>query len=150
MEIVRYRDWVLEVDRKETEAVYQQIEMSGTQSCGCGNCKYFETIANEIFPDEIKQLFEQLGVDIKKNFEVNDLGDGVNEYDFEVRFHFKGNLIKGDDCYLPLLSNGYTIKLSPVNDMFEIGFTKNGPRSFFNEQEQIIQIHIMTKCHRTL
>jgi hypothetical protein len=149
LEIVKYRDWVLEVDRQETEAVYQQVEKNGTQSCGCDSCQYFETIADEVFPDEVKALLRNLGVDIKKNFEVNDLGDGVNEYDFEVRFHFKGNLIEGNDCYIPFNNNGYRIKLLPINDTFEIGFTENGPRSFFNEEKELIQIHIMTRCHRT-
>jgi hypothetical protein len=145
VETVKYRNWVLSVDRGKTEAVYQQVEKNGTQSCGCDSCQYFETVADEVFPDEVKQLFKQLGVDIKKNFNVTDFGDGSGGYTFDGQFHFKGDLIEGDDCYELTKHGGYQVNLVLVNDNFKIGFTKIASQSFFNEDKEVVQIEFMAR-----
>jgi hypothetical protein len=145
VEIVGYRDWVLAVDKEQTEAVYQQVDMGGTQSCVCGTCKYFETIADEVYPHEIKQLFKKLGVDISKNYEVFDLEVEENERRFYGVFHFKGDLIAGNDCWIPTVPGGYSLELLPVNDIFMIGFSKAAQISFFEKEEEIVEIKFMAK-----
>lgn len=145
MEIVGYRDWILAVDKEQTEAVYQQVEMAGTQSCICDTCKYFETIADEVYPDEIKQLFKKLGVDVNKNYEVFDLEGEKNERCFHGVFHFKGDLIAGDDCWIQTGPGAHSLKLLPVNDIFMIGFSKAAQISFFEKEEEIVEIKFTAK-----
>lgn len=143
MEIVKYRDWVLEVDRPENEALYKEVETPGTQSCACEDCQYFESIADELYPDDVKQLFEQLGIDIKKNFDVSSFGGGQMGNAFNGQFHFKGGLIEGPDCYQLTEFGGYQLNLLPVSDNFKIGFTKTTSPSFFNSEADIIKIEFM-------
>ncbi|QEM09211.1 hypothetical protein [Mucilaginibacter rubeus] len=145
MEIVGYRDWILVVDKEQTEALYRQVEMGGTQSCVCDTCKYFEAITDDVYPDEVRQLFEKLGIDISKNYEVFDLEGEGNERCFYGVFHFKGDLIAGDDCWIPTVSGGYHLELLPVNDIFMIGFSKAAQISFFEKEEEIVEIKFMTK-----
>ena len=98
-----------------------------------------------MFPDEVKQLFKQLGVDIKKNFDVTDFGADVTGRSFDGEFHFKGRLIEGEDCWVPAKHGGYQVELLPVNDTFKIGFTKMGSQSFFKEEKEIVQIEFRAK-----
>jgi hypothetical protein len=145
VEIIKYRDWVLKADRLNNEALYSRVEVNGTQSCGCEGCQYFDSIADKLFPDEVKQLFLQLGIDIKKNFDVSDFGGGAMGHTFNGQFHFKGVLLEGDDCYVPAEHGGYQVNLLPINDYFKIGFTKVASQSFFNNDEEIIKIEFMAK-----
>lgn len=135
----------MEVDRFKNEVLYKQIEVNGTQSCGCDDCRYFETIVEEIFPDEVKGLFLKLGVDIKKNFDVTDFGDGAAGHNYNGQFLFKGSLVEGNDCYELTNHGGYQVNLVSVNDHFKIGFTKIVTNSFFNEEKEIVKIEFMAK-----
>jgi hypothetical protein len=145
LEIVKYRDWVLEADRLKNETLYNDVEIPGTQSCGCEDCQYFESIADELFPIEVKQLFEQLGINIKKNFDVSSFGGGQMGNAFNGQFHFKGTLLEGADCYELTQHGGYQVNLLPVGDNFKIGFTKTTSPSFFTDEADIIKIEFMAR-----
>lgn len=145
MEIVKYLDWVLETDRLKNEALYKKVEVIGTQSCGCEDCQYFDSIRDEFFPEEIKQLFAQLGIDIKRNFNVDGFGGGQMGQSFNGQFHFKGQLLEGEDCYVQTEFGGYQLNLQSVSDNFKIGFTKTTSPSFFNDETDIIKIEFMAR-----
>ncbi|AYL96668.1 hypothetical protein [Mucilaginibacter celer] len=145
MEIVKYRDWVFEADSVVNETLYQTVETPGTQSCACEDCQYFESIAAELYPDDVKQLFKQLGIDIKKNFDVSSFGGGQMGNAFNGQFHFKGGLIEGPDCYQLTEFGGYQVNLLPVSDNFKIGFTKMASQSFFTGEADIIKIEFMAR-----
>lgn len=145
MEIIKYRNWVLAVDRPGNEALYNEVEVNGAQSCGCDDWQYFDSIGDALFPDEVKQLFLQLGIDIKKNFDVSDFGGGAMGHTFNGQFHFKGALLEGGDCYGAAEGGGYQVNLLPVSDHFKIGFTQIVTDSFFNEGKEIVKIEFMAK-----
>jgi hypothetical protein len=145
LEVVRYRDWVFEVDRAANEVLYKEVETPGTQSCACEDCQYFESIADELYPDDVKQLFKKLGIDIKKNFDVSSFGGGAMGSAFNGQFHFKGSLIEGPDCYQLTEFGGYQVNLLPVSDIFKIGFTKTKSASFFTNEADIIKIEFMAR-----
>ncbi len=150
VDIFKYRDWVLEVERLQTEALYKSMSSGGAESCHCGTCKYFVSIRESIYPDEIKGLFEKLGIDINKEVEVCDFGDGENEDVFSWWFHFIGQIVEGSDCYVPLPDGGNTIDLVQIDEVFRIGFTQNISLPFCKEQRGLIQIELMTKVPKNL
>ncbi|MEN0056260.1 MAG: hypothetical protein AAGC65_21460 [Mucilaginibacter sp.] len=143
--IIKYRDWIFEMDKIQTEKVYQNVQVSGTESCTCGNCKYFDIESDRIFPDEIKLLFMNLGVDINKNFEVTDYGDEKTQHVYMGEFHFIGNIIEGNDCSILFKNGGYYAELVPITKSFSIGFTKRVSQSFFNKERDLIQIEFTAK-----
>ena len=66
VDIFKYRDWVLETERAQTETLYKNVQLSGSEICDCGQCRKFISIKDTIYPDEVKILFDKLGVDINK------------------------------------------------------------------------------------
>lgn len=67
---ILYRDWVFEVAKEITQATYEQVEYSGADSCICNDCKNFVASRDKAYPTEVKNLFENLGIDISKESEV--------------------------------------------------------------------------------
>lgn len=138
----KYRNWILEVEKSQTEELYKGVSLSGTERCNCGQCKEFVTIKKYIYPQEIKELFAKLGIDINKEFELCDYGDEGNGHIYSWWFHFVGKIIKGDDCSLPLPNGGYTMNLLPINKFFKVGFTEIISMSFFESQKDLVQVEL--------
>lgn len=145
MAVIKYHDWLIETDREQNEQLYKQVETTGTQSCGCENCKYFDSISHRVFPAEIRELFEALGVDIDKNCDVSDFGTEETGHMFLGRFQFVGSLLEGHDSSVPTASGGFTVDLLPLNDTFKIGFTKLISDSFFKDVPNLVQIEFMAR-----
>jgi len=144
-ELVKYRNWVFEVDRSKTESLYDKVKLSGTESCGCGQCKEFIALKDIIYPQEIKELFKKLGVDIYKEFELCDHGNEEYGHVYSWWFHFVGKIIEGDDCNISLPESDYTRNTLAINDLFSIGFTKDISISFFNNYQDLIQVELFAK-----
>ena len=145
VDIFKYRDWVLETERTRTETLYKSVQLSGSESCDCGQCRKFISIKDTIYPDEVKILFDKLGVDINKEFEVCDYGDEENGHIFSWWFHFVGEIIEGNDCSVPLPTGGHTIDLFSINEGFSIGFTRSISMSFFDNKKDLTEIELMAK-----
>ena len=145
MVVIKYHDWVIEVDREQNEHLYTQIEITGTQSCGCENCKYFDTISHQVFPANVRELFKTLGVDVNKNCDVIDFGTEETGHLFLGEFQFAGNLIDGPDSRVPSAGGGYTVNLLPLSDLFKIGFTKMVSKPFLGKVANLLQIEFMAR-----
>lgn len=143
-EIITYRDWVFEVDRSKTESLYAEIKLASSEECGCGNCKYYRSIINSIYPEEIKSLFKKLGIDINKDFETTDFGGKEDGHIYDGYFYFSGRIIQGKDCYVSLLHGGWTSDLLYIDEVFQIGFTGKISISFFENKEDLVQFQFMT------
>lgn len=136
--IVKFREWTFEVDRTLTEQTYKDYS-GGT--CGCNNCKNYVAYRNEIFSDEILKLFDDLGIDYRKEVEVvtyEKLPGGLHH--ISGWFHFKGQILTGKDYRVPLPSSGHTFKLSQISDNFSIGFTKASDLTFFKDETALVQL----------
>jgi hypothetical protein len=148
VDIFKYRNWVLEAERSQTQSLYKNANVWGAESCGCGTCLHFISLRSEIYPNEVRNLFEKLGIDINKEVEVCDFGDGETEYIFSWWFHFIGDIVEGGDCEVPLAEGGFTRELSEIDDVLSIGFTRNISLPFVKEQQGLIQIELMTTVPR--
>lgn len=101
---IRFGPYVLEVDIQKTRSFYQNAN-NVSAGCSCQGCRNYEKAA-EILPDEVKQFFDALGVDIKKPAEVyvnmvND--DGLLLYG--GFYHLCGRLLGGESAWVPDKSN---------------------------------------------
>ena len=141
-EIVKYRKWILQPNRLETERLYNLVSFGGTQTCKCGQCREFLTIKDHLYPPEIKDIFMKLGIDINKEVELCDFGDEKIGHIYSWWFHFVGKIIEGDDCSVALQAGGYTMDLLPINEFFKIGFTEIISLSFFENRDDLIQVEL--------
>jgi hypothetical protein len=147
---IKYKDWAFEVDRELTRQTYNNVAIGGPESCGCNDGKNFANSREDIYPDEIKKLFDQLGIDYKKESEICHYGrqpDGLHYCG--GWFHFKGKF-QGKDCTVPTVSGTYTFDLTPINDKFSIGFRYDSSLTFFADKNNIVQIEFLAKTPWTI
>lgn len=116
---VKYRDWEFEVDKELTKETYAKTTASGTKTCTCNNCKNFDAYRDNIYPEELKNLFLDLGIDINKEAETTHYGKNDNgNHLFGVWFHFKGKIVKGLNSF------------AEINSDISISFSKNNTCAF--------------------
>lgn len=143
---VKYRDWEFEVDRNLTRHTYKNISASGAESCVCNGCKNYVAYRDKIFSDEIRNLFEDLGIDYKKEVEITffeTLSNGLRH--IGGWFHFKGRVLTGKDYRIHLPSGGHTTDLTHIAENFSIGFAEGGDLTFFSDKNDLVQVEFMTK-----
>ena len=145
MKIVKYRDWVFEVDLEATIETYSNVEESGADTCACDNCKNYVAFRNYVFPEEILNLFDQLGVDSRKEVEITTWEELPDKF---LRiggwFHFKGRVLAGKTYRVWIAEKAYSYDLTPVADNFSIGFDKGDDLAYFEKKEELVQIEFGT------
>jgi len=137
---VKFRDWELFADKELTGKTYEELELSSADSCTCDYCKNFVEQREQIFPDEVKELLSNLGIDYKKEIEVSEFGkleNGLHYY--SGWFHFKGHF-KGKDCTVPQINGGHLLDLLKITEYFGIGFRQDNALTPFIEKNGIVQI----------
>jgi hypothetical protein len=141
---VTFRDWQFEVDRELTAATYDKVSKSGAESCGCNDCKNYITYRDKVFPDDIKALFNDLGIDYRKEVEATHysvLDNGL--HNTGGWFHFKGRIVRGKDYRIPT-GNGFSIDLTKTSDNFSIGFAEGNDLTYFTDKNGLVQVEFMT------
>lgn len=139
--ILKFRSWTFQVDRESTIETYAQVIGSGADTCLCCNCKNYVAFRNDVFPYEIKKLFEGLGIDYRKEVEIisfSKLENGL--YHIGGWFHFQGRLLNGKNCKTPFNDKGFTLDLTPITNDFSIGFFEGNDLAFFKNKDELVQI----------
>lgn len=145
MDIISFRNWTLNVDREITQSTYDTIENGSPEDCKCTDCINYIAGRDAVFPDEIKQLFRQLGINYKKEAEIWRMyRDETGLHHYAGFFHFKGTF-DGEDCAIPLQGGGANIILTPINEFFSIGFRIGNDLTSFKEKEGLVQIEFEAK-----
>lgn len=99
MDKIKILDWIIEIDREKTIEYYNSMPYV-KELCECENCLNFEK-ACEFIKDEVRELFNKLGIDIKKSQELfycMDNDDGTCLY--WAFCDIIGNIIKEKDCMI--------------------------------------------------
>jgi hypothetical protein len=150
LEIVKYKDWVIEVDRLQTLQAYQNIEEGRASICKCSDCENYAQNREMYFPEEVKLLFRNLGIDLMKEADATrnkKLENGLHAY--TGWFHFIGIMVHGKNCRVKTnASGGFKDELLKIEDNFEMGFCKGWGRieSAFKEEvrSELIMLHFST------
>lgn len=142
---VKFREWTFEVDKTLTRQTYRNISGSGADNCDCHNCKNYVAYRDKVFPQEITDLFEDIGINYRKEVEVlsyETLPNGLHHVG--GWFHFKGQVSAGKDCRIPLPSGGHTFDLTPITDIFSVGFAEGSDLTFFEDKTGLVQVEFDT------
>lgn len=141
MEIVQFKNWKFEVDRSLTRETYAGIISGGAVSCICNDCKNYVENRENVFPEEVKILFLNLGIDYKKEVEILSyqiLPNGLHH--IAGWFHFKGKMIDGKNCKRNIENECFQIELTAIADNFSIGFCEQNSLTFFVNKDDLIQV----------
>ncbi|MEW5822226.1 MAG: hypothetical protein AB1782_18675 [Cyanobacteriota bacterium] len=86
-------NWKIKVDIKKTLEVYKSISVI---NCECIYCQNYLQ-ACDLYEPEIKKLFDNLGVDVKKSPEIYTMNQGEDGRHFYGGwYHFIGEIIDGE------------------------------------------------------
>ena len=143
-----YKDWKFEVDFNRTKEVYDKIEVGSPESCGCNDCKNFVENRIKIYPEEIKELLAELGINFKKESEIYHICKLENGYHhYGGWFHFKGKITEGKDCKKILSNGGSTFDTIQIADNFRIAFMKGSDLAFLDKDEssKLMQIEFIAE-----
>ncbi len=142
-ETVHFHDWELIVDVQTTVNAYAEVEYGGSSSCSCEDCKEYIRRIDSIFPDNVKQLFESLGIDYHKDAEVTHIISDNNDNYCSGWFHFIGEF-KGESCAVAVTDTGYSLQLTEVADNFKIGFHVGNSLALFKTTYPLVQVEFST------
>jgi hypothetical protein len=144
---VRFKRWILDADPFATCAAYSKIQSGGADTCGCNACKNFAASRKTVYPENVRTLFDVLGVDLQKEAEVSHfakLDSGLHYYG--GWFHAVGQITGGDETQVEMRENIYAFDLEPETNTFDIGLTSRGqliPEPFHGQR--LIQVEFTAK-----
>ncbi len=140
-----FKDWKFEVDKNLTEYNYENLKFGGADSCDCKDCKNYVQYRENIFPEEVKLLFNSLGIDYKKDVEILSYESLPNDlHHVGGWFVFIGKMLSGNDCSKCLPSGGSTLDLFELTSNFSIGFTNKISYSYFEKNLDLVQVEFQT------
>ena len=146
MVILPFKEWTLTVDREATLTTYTSVANGSAADCDCSDCKNYLANREIVFPSMIKSLFNQLGIDYRKESEVWKMykdEEGLHLYN--GIFHFKGSF-EGKSCEVPLPNtNNFTCSMTPIDEHFSLGFRYANDLSYFTNNDNLVQVEFEVK-----
>lgn len=142
---MKFKDWTFIVEKTRTKLRYKEVIQSGADSCKCEYCLNYAMNRENVFPNEIIELFDQLGIDYRKEVEVTEWETFENgRIHIGGWFHFIGEILEGEKYKVPLPNGGTTYKLTKITDNFSIGFDYGNDLTFFDNNEELVQVEFDT------
>jgi hypothetical protein len=120
MRKIAFKSWIFEVDSELTQKAYAMKSIGSADECSCEYCENYRNQRKSVFPEEIHNLFAELGIDYKKEDEVSEyvkLENGLHKYVGE--FYFAGKILSGAKFYD---GNSIEIELTETSENFSIAF----------------------------
>lgn len=146
MEVVNIGRWKLKCDAEATRKAFSGVSIGSPESCGCGECLNFAAARDRAYPPEVLAIFEQLGIDHRKESEIwHTHRDESGLHHYGGFFHFVGS-IESDQDAKRMINGVGTFELEPIGEHFEFGFTSDAallPESFVGKE--ITQLEFQTK-----
>jgi len=70
METLQIEPWIVKYDAEATRKRYSHIEIGYPERCGCELCQNFAATREKVYPEEVRRILAQLGIDYTKEAEV--------------------------------------------------------------------------------
>jgi hypothetical protein len=99
MNPVKFARWELECDPVFTRDIFGRLSTGPPETCACAHCRNFAAARNQVYPADVKRLFEVLGISMDREAEVyhtHRIAPGRHHYD--GWFHFVGMIVRGSDA----------------------------------------------------
>lgn len=132
---INFKNWAFDVDQTLTKTLYSNIMWGRADTIPKKEFKNYVVQRKYIFPQEVLDLFSELGVDYKKELKIKHCNeeDGLNTYC--GNFYAVGDMIKGDSCKVELSDSLCVYELTPITANFSIGF--------YQENEELLHHHLI-------
>ena len=146
MQLITIGRWSIRCDPETTRGAFLRVSKGSPESCGCGDCLNFAAARDRAYPSQVLAIFEQLGIDSRKESEVwHTHRDESGLHHYGGFFHFVGAIESGKEAIQMVNGHG-TFDWETIGDDFEFGFTSNTAlvlKSFANSS--VVQFEFQTK-----
>jgi hypothetical protein len=126
MNIVKFGRWELECDPIINRGLFTQVSLGAPGACGCAHCRNFAAARNQVYPADVKRLFELLGISMDREAEVyhtHRIAPGRHHYG--GWFHFVGMIVSGSDAAKQIgTTAAWSFDLEEISPGFKLGFTR--------------------------
>lgn len=121
---------LVECDAEATRAAYAKV-VGGIDSCRCEYCVNYRLAREQIYPPEFRDLLEELGIDYRKEVELDhltedDADDGL-DYGQSVSGHYAFRWARSRTRQKPSMARFFTFRLwrqirfgSPCNGRVQV------------------------------
>jgi hypothetical protein len=135
---ITFGPWEIQADVDATQLCYRQIEEAPFQGCDCAPCRNFALVEDGAYPQEIRALFRELGIDWRKPFELSHYSKVTSSLHMYGGWHyFCGRIDLG-----PQSRNSEPYRIDAT---FEMGMTRpEAPRTPFSNFE-CVQVDFFTR-----
>jgi hypothetical protein len=90
-------DQIIRYDTERTRTAYAAIKSGSALRCGCPYCRNFVAQRSTVYPEEFRQLLDQLGVDPKKEGDVFEESPYSSLVRYGGWFYLTGELIEAGE-----------------------------------------------------
>jgi hypothetical protein len=146
MKEIKCKRWEFYADVEATCEAYSVIKRGGAEECECSPCQNFVVARDRAYPQEVQELFEQLGIDYRKEIEVYHIcRTEIGKHLYGGWLHFIGDFKLGERftviTAVDANTEAYTFAFEEIDRKFQISFTENSGL-YWNEfnGDQLIQV----------
>lgn len=145
--VVKFGRWSLESDTETTKEKYAALTTGAPESCPCVPCRNFSAQRSEVYPAQVLDLFNTLGIAANREAEVYHMARlKSGKHLYGGLFHFVGSILDGRDAAKQVAENIWQPDLETISDRFRLGFTSRVglvPKPF--EGLQLVQLEFNTE-----
>ena len=135
---ITYKSWKFQVNKELTASTYASVAKGSAYEEESIEGVNFSKQKEKVYPKEIIALFEQLGIDYKKETEVShhlNLENGMHVY--TGWFHFKGSF-EGPNYLDKHTDENKEFNVTEITKKFSIGFRNESFLTNFEDRYNIV------------
>ena len=134
MELFELSKWSVWADPDLTREAYALMDCGGAESCGCEACYNFLNSRHLVYPTEVLDFLDWLGIDPLLEAEVHrDVCLGEDRHRYTVAFFLVGRIASGPLTTISASVQGLAASLVDVDDEVRVGFSadaRDAPEAF--------------------
>jgi hypothetical protein len=134
-----YGGWTVRAYSEATRRCYERIEESGSDLCGCANCKNFVLVRDRAYPPEVLIVLDSLGVDFRKESEVHYYGRttaGLHTY--RGWFYVVGSIEDGPESWRTPSKSKSQRRYDRIGHSFQVEVNKKSDYGFSDWETVLI------------
>jgi hypothetical protein len=129
MKHIMFARWEIECDQETTRDLFSRVQSGAPETCGCVPCRNFAAAREQLYPVDVIQLLDSLGIPHDREAEVYHTHRiRPRRHGYGGWFHFVGRIVGGLDACKQIGTTKdapvWGFDLEKVSAEFKMGFTQ--------------------------
>jgi hypothetical protein len=132
--LINFLDWSFDVDKLATSQTYAKITKGAAERCGCESCMLYALRRENVFPTEVIELFDNVGIDFAKEVGLYEAARFEGVIIYGGWFHFVGKILNDTTEKIYTDEKGkITCKMFKIRPLFDMGFWNGRRANYFED-----------------